>query len=618
MMQQKTVWIWILILSLGGGSSSAQEVAGPLRWNPALSLKAPLQITSVQKTTALALPFFEDFLGSNLYPDAAKWIENRQVYTNNTMAFNPPAQGVATFDALGANGRPYDTVTAAGLNYADSLTTQPFDLTSYTPADSLYLSFFYQPQGVGFSPEKQDSFMLFIRDKNGLWIKQWADTGSTLKPFRQVMIPVRDTDYFYDKFQFRFVNKASINLNDDVWNLDYIRFAAGRTANDTLVNDLALSAVPSFYLSDYTSMPYAQYGAAGGSLRAQNLILQLRNNTPNTATVGTGYTAFDTRSNAAIGSAAGTLSLPAKTTSSANLANYTAMPAAGLRERVVFRNRFYLQTALPQFSTANDTLEKDFVFDNYLAYDDGTAEKSYFLNLQSSLPGKIALEYRTYVADTLRGAAILFGQQVPTSAGKFFTINIYRHIAGIDNQPADEILYTQEFYQPLFIDSTNRFWNYTFDNPVALPAGTFYLGLMQPALSGSDSLYYALDANRIGGNHLYFNVTGTWQSSTISGAVMARPLLGAPVRSSAVETVVASNANWSVYPNPGSGYFSLTGVPVGATVRVFNLAGRTAWSGPLPAGGQVELPQNAGGLYLVQWQDKTGIWSAPKKWTSIL
>ena len=608
----------VFILLLLSWKATAQENVAPLHWNPALPAKAHIQRTNLQKTTALSLPFFEDFLGQNLYPDAQKWVENRQVYVNNTMAFNPPSQGVATFDALGGNGRPYDTVTAGGLNYADSLTTQLFDLTTYTPADSLYLSFFYQPQGVGFSPEVQDSLMLFFRNKNGIWVKQWADTGNTLKPFRQVMVALRDTNFFHDKFQFRFVNKASINLNDDVWNLDYIRLAAGRTAGDTAVNDVAISTVPGFYLNDYTSIPYAQYLASGGSLRAANITVRVVSNAAGATTAGIGYTAVDTRNGMAVGSATSNISLPARSTQSGTLANYTATPAAGLHERVLFRNRFYLQPALPQFSTANDTLVKDFVFDNYLAYDDGTAEKSYFLNLQPSLPGKIALDFRTYVPDTLRGAAILFGQQVPTAAGKFFTINIYRFIAGIDNQPADVLLYSQEFYQPRFIDSTNRFWNYTFDNPVPLPAGTFYLGLMQPALSGSDSLYYALDANRIGGNHLYFNVTGTWQSSTISGSVMARPLLGGAVRSSAVEAVAAMPVEWNIYPNPGTTRFSLTGVPVGATVRVLNLAGRTVWSGPLPDGGHVELPQNAGGLYLVQWQDKTGIWSAPKKWTSIL
>ena len=607
----------LFILLILTRPAAAQESVAPLRWNPALPATAAHSSSALQKTTALSLPFFEDFLGGNLYPDAQRWVENRQVYVNNTMGFNPPAQGVATFDALGGNGRPYDTVTAGGLNYADSLTTQLFDLTPYTPADSLYLSFFYQPQGIGFSPEKQDSLMLFFRSKNGVWVKQWADTGSLLKPFRQIMVALRDTAFFHDKFQFRFVNKASINLNDDVWNLDYIRFAAGRTAGDTAVNDVALSTVPSFFLADYTAMPYAQYLAAGTAIQQSNFIARAVNNTSSSVPVGTGYTTTDTRNGNAIGSAINMITLPPKSTQSSTLNNFITAPPASLRERVVFRNRFYLQTTVPQFSTANDTLVKDFVFDNYLAYDDGTAEKSYFLNLQSSLPGKIAIDFRTYTADTLRGAALLFGQQVPTAAGKFFTINIYTAIAGVDNQPADVLLYSQEFYQPRFIDSTNRFFYYTFDNPVALPAGTFYLGLMQPALSGSDSLYYALDANRIGGNHLYYNVLGTWQTSTISGALMARPLLGGPVRSSGVETLIGANTAWDIYPNPGNSQFSLSGVPAGVPVRVLDLAGRTVWNGPFPRDGKVLLPLVSGGLYLVQWQDGKGFWSAPKKWVSI-
>src|SRR5690606_10916233 len=161
------------------------------------------------------------------FPDAAKWTGNT-VYINNTMGVNVISRGVATMDALNAKGGPYDSSNAFALLYADSLTSLPFDLRIFTPATSLYLSFFYQPHGNGFPPEAQDSLMLFLKSSNG-WKQVWRKEGTPLHPFTQIMIPINDALYFHNDFQFRFVNKASMNTSDDVWNIDYIRFAANRT-----------------------------------------------------------------------------------------------------------------------------------------------------------------------------------------------------------------------------------------------------------------------------------------------------------------------------------------------------------------------------------------------------
>src|SRR5690606_18109851 len=109
----------------------------------------------------------------------------------------------------------------------------------YSPADSIYLSFFYQPQGRGFAPETQDSLMLYLKDTADAWIKVWAKEGTSIDSFRQVMIPITDPAFFHGAFQFRFVNIASINLIDDIWNLDYIRLAANRNMYDTAVNDVS-------------------------------------------------------------------------------------------------------------------------------------------------------------------------------------------------------------------------------------------------------------------------------------------------------------------------------------------------------------------------------------------
>jgi hypothetical protein len=77
------------------------------------------------------------------------------------------------------------------------------------------------------------------------------------------------------------------------------------------------------------------------------------------------------------------------------------------------RNRFFFGDPGGANVTRNDTILRVTVFDNYLAYDDGTAERSYFLNLFPTLPGKIAIEHRLNIADTLRGVSVLLVSRYP-------------------------------------------------------------------------------------------------------------------------------------------------------------------------------------------------------------
>jgi hypothetical protein len=599
-------------------TTTAQEVVAPLRFNPALSgaeRRSAMQ-TSVAKTTVADFPFFEDFLDYSQFPSAARW-SDAQVYINNTMGISPISRGVATFDALNERGRPYDTTSPAVLRYADSLTSDAFDLSDRIPGDSIYFSFFYQPQGRGFAPEFSDSFMLYFRAVNGQYRKQWSVAGSPSQPFRQVMIPVTDTSYFYNGFRFRFVNKASVNLNDDVWNLDYIRFGGGRNVGDTAINDPAMTSQPSPFLNDYVAMPYRQFIAASAGERAANLAYSARANRAATVSVPDGFQTTVT-GGGIIGSGSGTLTMSGFAETVRQFPNNASIPGIGApNARVVFQNRFFFGDPGSGNKTTNDTIVRETVFDNYLAYDDGTAERSYFLNLFPSLPGKVAIEHRLNVPDTLRGVSVLFGQQVPTATGKFFTAVVYRSIAGIGGATSDDVLYQQDFLQPGFTDTVNSALVYRFNQPVPMPAGRFYIGLTQPALSGSDSLYYALDVNRVGSNHLYFNVLNQWEGSLVSGALMVRPLLGAELPLSVTDTEEAEEPEFSLFPNPSSSGVRIEGRENSVSrYRVVDMQGRVVLAGSV-AGGEV-LPTEGltPGVYFVQLSCKEG-WSQPKRWVKL-
>ncbi len=566
------------------------------------------------KGTAISLPFFEDFTSTGFFPDTNNW-QDRKVYVNNNMAVEPISRGVATFDALAVDGLPYEKTNKAVARYCDSLTSQPIDLSTYTPGDSLYLSFFYQPQGAGFDPQPSDSLMLFFRRSSSTssWVRVWRVAGSALQPFKQVMIPITDTNYFNSDFRFRFVNKASINNTDDNWNIDYIRLDAGRNMNDTGVQDVAFTKEPTQMLNDYTFMPYQQYIANAAGERATQFESAIRNSTTNAVTVDYGYTSREFFANTPLSTGTGNTGIGSNAENGVSFPVYTNTVSTPAPNSIVtFENTFYLQPTPDTGPVGNDTIKGYQHFYNYLAYDDGTAEKSYYLNLFSTLPGKIAVEHRLNVPDTLKGIAIYFGRQVPLAYQKYFSVTVYSDIAF--GGGSDNILYQEDFFVPAYLHQ-NAFWYYKFAQPVILPAGKFFIGTIQPALGSSDSLYFGLDVNRTADNHLYYNVVSEWKKSGIQGALMIRPLFGDFFPSVVNGPAVQQRSKWDVLPNPATdkirfNYSTATGSD--AAYKVVDVQGRVLLSGTVQGAEWINIQALQPGVYFVHL-NTDGQNSSPRK-----
>lgn len=595
-------------------SGYAQEHVAPLRYNGVLQNKAHSSPHVAHKTTSLNLPFFDDFTGYGVYPDESKWVD-KKAYINNTMGVRPVTRGVATLDALDSNGIPYDQYNNTNAQYSDSLTSQPLDLSNLQPSDSIYLSFYYQPAGYGFAPQANDSLMLYMRKRYNDWERVWSAPGSSLQPFQQVMIPITDTIFLYNGFQFRFVNIASLNYSDAVWNIDYVRLDAGRNMYDTSVNDVAFTVNPTFLLNDYTSMPYRQFMANPNAERANIYIDSIRNNGIFPQQINYGFTATELTTNTPLHTAPiSNINISGIQTQPLMYSAYNAtVPLQDRYGKKVFENKYYIQSVSPADPSANDTIVKDNVFDNYLAYDDGSAEKSYYLTQSSTLPAKLAIAFHLNQPDTLQGVAIYFGRQDPPPSYKTFSLVVYNSLAGINGAGSDNVLYQQDGYTPGYSDTVNHFWIYKFNQPVPLPAGMFYIGTIQPAYSSSDSLYFGFDVNRIGNNHVYYNVLQQWSSSQLSGAVMIRPLLGQPVTGTAVTTVNGLQPHWQVTPNPATDnlFFDFTDNKP-AVFHLNDIAGRCVMKGQVTAGHAIDISHLVPGMYFVSLQID-GIETAPKK-----
>jgi hypothetical protein len=352
-------------------------------------------------------------------------------------------------------------------------------------------------------------------------------------------------------------------------------------------------------------MPYNQFQAAVNSNWLTEHKVYLRNNTANTITNSFNYRAKEKSTGFVFsGFSNFTTSIPSITTANLALLNYTPnyTPTPN-QDKVVFEQTYYT-ASIPSQNTINDTIVSQQVFDNYLAYDDGSAEKSYYLNLFNTLPGKIAIEHQLYTSDTLRGVAIQFGRQIPSNANKYFSIAIMKALAGINGASKDSIIYKEDFFFPRFRDSINGFWIYTFANPITMPVGSFYVSTIQPAMSGSDSLYFGLDANRTLANHQYYNVLNSWQSSQIDGAVMLRPLLGKAIVSTAIANPKYINYTMSISPNPAHDFISIQSENNLTQLEIYSTIGSLIYSSTLfGTNSNISIGTFEPGLYFVRCYD---------------
>lgn len=547
----------------------AQEIVIPLSSNPTLFEYHPT--INTHKKNRNQLPFIEDFSYEGPYPNASIWLDS-QVYINNTMPDNPINRGVATFDGLNQWGRPYfKDPLASGT--ADSLTSKPFNFSIYTPANNIYLSFFYQPQGLGFAPESGDSLLLFFKNQNQDWIRVWETRGTPLQPFKIALIPITDTQFLHNNFQFRFVNIASLNTNDDIWNIDYIKIDVNRNAADSIMNDVGFTKEPTSILKNYSSLPYRHFLvnkvnelSSSQTLELRNTYIAAKNITVHheaTELLSATFISNNTLSSVTIG---GKSSL-----NQSNPSFQINYNSPNTYDKVVIRNKYFID-ALPGDRKENDTIIANTIFDNYFSYDDGSAEKSYFLLPAANFPSKTALEFTLNQGDSLRGLMVHFGAQVPTALGKYFSIVLYKKLHGIGN--SDEILYQQDFYQVKYEPTINGFTTYAFDTAKYLDAGTYYIGIMQPANFGSDSIYYGLDVNNnTNHQHLWYNVDGTWYASGIQGSLMMRPIVGLAFTPTSISESKLETNPILLFPNPADDKIFIQSIIPITQVEIFDTRG---------------------------------------------
>lgn len=526
----------------------------------------------------LELPFFDDFSDSYLYPDSQRWSDN-DAYINPYFGVQPPSLGVATLDAIAADGSLHPN---AVLNYpfvGDFLTSKPLNLSAPNNVN-VFLSFFYQPGGLADVPEAEDSLVLeFYSPQTEKWQPIWkakvynADTiveyfheteateywvPDTLltDTFRQVIIPIANIDFLQKGFRFGFKNFVTITdmqpgrrTNGDIWNIDYIYLNANRDANDTQTRDIAFVYPMKPLLSEFEAVPWQHYKnhitAVGYK---ENLTVDFKNNDYIARQIdrldfefidhqGSGGTAL---------LEAGSYDIPANT-----FVENFEVPHGGY-----FFNSNATDSALFEIkasittddfdSTCNNTVSYFQKFYDYYAYDDGSAELGYGITGEGAKYAMVAYQFSILEQDTLQAVKMYFNQTLDeVNSQYYFYLNVWEDDQG---QPGN-LIYSQKGERPEFAEELNQYVTYKIDTPFVVPQ-KFYVGFQQ---TRDELINLGYDLHRNARPHIFYNFDGLWRNSWREGALMIRPIVGSLQLHAAVEQLPQTRAQ--IFPNPTPGTF---------------------------------------------------------------
>ncbi|MFH0893057.1 MAG: T9SS type A sorting domain-containing protein [Bacteroidota bacterium] len=542
---------------------ASQEVVVPLE-TPVQKLSYQNFIFSPSQkalSDTIQLPFLDDFSSSDVYPDASLWSDNF-VYINSSYPKNPPTLGVASFDALNDSGNVYtqanffpvitDYLTSKGIRLDSLFSGTPRPILN---SDSVYFSFFYQPQGMGNAPEDDDSLVLqFYSPTDMSWKHMWSAPGETFsafysrtgKSFDQVIIHV-DSAFYESGFRFRFYNYTSLaNLsnpswaqgNVDIWNIDYVYLNTGRSIADTIYDDVCISRRVHSLLTPFQQMPWDHFQVSPTTYMLANKDVYYSNLGPNTKNVKRDLTITDLLGlSVPYIYSGGNLNQAPYSELSFNVPFSTYQFTSTVSSDAEFEIKMSAVTT-PDLNSKNDTFHFHQNFYNYYAYDDGSPEFGYGLNVNN---GKVAYQYTLAKPDHIWAVTMFFNRTKNNASQKNFYLTIWNDAAGTPGS----IIYSKANTKPLYEDSLNEFHTYVLDSSIYM-SGTFYIGWVQTT---TDVLNVGLDSNTSSQQHIFYNTSGAWNNSIFPGSLMIRPVVG---NTAVGIPEIKTEISFSVFPNPAN------------------------------------------------------------------
>jgi len=559
-----------------------QEITVGLQSDP--RLKGKEFLNSKSSTDTLGLPFFDDFSGQGLTPDPSRWSDN-YVLINNSYSNSQITTGIATFDALDANGNLYETTSSERIE-ADHLTSLPINL-ALLPSDSVYFSFYYQPGGLADLPEDNDSLTLqFYAPLESKWYSVWKAYGGAYHNFRAVIMKIDQDRYLQKGFRFRFKNYVTLsaNLSDpsiigncDIWNLDYVLLNKNRNHADTVFHDVAFRLPIRSLLKTYEAMPFRHFKQIYLQEMGSVIPLHYRNNDNITRNVTRDFDIRDVYENTIVKSfSAGAVNIAPSTSEDFDADLIYTFDTD--KDTARFKIRAWLKTDVFD-PKENDTVTYYQVFGNYFAYDDGSAEEGYGINGLGSRNARVAVRFKSYIQDTLRAISICFNDSYQNSNWRAFDLVVWNDNNGI---PGD-VIYTMENVMVEKAGSIDGFYTYRLTEAVPVN-GVFYIGWKQRS---ETFLNAGFDINTVSTGRQFYWINGDWNQSTVTGTIMIRPVVGSPLVTGIHDIPYSEPGLLRFWPNPAHDQVTIDpmAIPASGTsyISIIDLQGRilkrTQWTG---------------------------------------
>lgn len=560
------------------------------------SVKNPIQISTTE------LLYYDNISGLYLNADSLWYIQSGFIINCNSQ---PTTFNVDMYIAYIQHIPPDSVIHDANANlyYFNGTDTVPIPYSTspnYTLADSLYFSFYYQPQGYAANaPEPADSLVLqfYFNDE---WKTVWRTPGTTLHPFKQVMIPLNDTAYLIRDFRFRFYNYVSTggsanpswNNNCDYWHIDYVYLNKNRTQGDTIPDDICFTDQVVPFIKDYRAVPWEHFKLTP-SLRLDTIRFTIRNLNNGGKNANRNVNVYSYPATLVFNPS------PSNENINANSDSIVKFPAPvnffniSQPDSASFYARFTVSGGLSEeerFYGSNDTMFQDIRFKQYYAYDDGVAENGFGLGGIGTQGARLAYRYHTVVPDTLRGIYMYFNPTVNNyTSGKYFYLMVWSN----SNSRPSEVLCEQIGEKPEFGEGMYKFIYYPLDTPVWI-TDTFYVGWKQTT---TDLLNIGFDANNNTRFQTLYNISGVWEYSPYEGSLMMRPVFST---GSFLSVPVANqDRSWNVFPNPASSRLYVeTQENTECVIGLTDLQGRQVYSA-LYTGEGIDVSAFANGIYLL-------------------
>ncbi|WP_428667764.1 T9SS type A sorting domain-containing protein [Runella sp.] len=592
----------ILFLTLLSVAAQAQLVGFPI---------APPHTAPVVKNArlqAVSLPFFDDFsLAANGVPSPSLWVTGGGTYVNNTNTINHPTVNVVTFDGANAAGQPYNLVNQNAQGNSDTLTSQPITLAGLTPADSLYLSFYWELRGLGEFPDADDSLRVqFLNDK-GVWQTIWKQPGGVPNPnFNYVQLPIRNAAYLHANFQFRFQAFARQSGQFDSWHIDYVYLDKSRRLN-RYIQDVAVSLPVTSFLKRYTAMPLKQYMVRPAAETADSVSTRINNLHNVFNSTAFSYTLKDEVTGKIFQTELKDNSVFIDQFSSQNK-TVKPLPISvdtNVTKRISLLSRFQILTtddrnpSIPGIDLRrNDSISGKTVLDDYYAYDDGTAEYAVYMNRTL---GRTTVRYFLNKPDVVSGVRMNIVPILKDLTGQSITIQVW---SNKDGRPGTML--QQKAFKVEYATARNGFIEFPFDYGVAV-RDTFYVGWLQV---GQDGIAVGLDRNTQHENQIFVNLGQEWVPYTsfqndpnlayFQGSLQVRPVIGGKALPPITSVEPERPTVWEVFPNPSNGLIHWKSDEINR-IDVFNLTGALVRQQEVQSADKtMDLSELPNGLYLVR------------------